>query len=43
MIAQLNELFKNYKGNSIIHLLHLSLCIIVLNNNDNNKNYYYNN
>ena len=29
MIAQLNELFKNYIGINIIYLLHLSLCIIV--------------
>jgi len=29
MIAQLNELFKNYKGISIIYLPHLSKYIIV--------------
>ena len=29
MIAQLNELFKNYKGISIIYSLHLSTYIIV--------------
>ena len=29
MIAQLNELFKKYKGISIIYLLHPSTCIIV--------------
>ena len=29
MIAELNELFKNYKGISVIYLLHLSTCIIV--------------